>query len=219
MPYTSQEIGPNMGSCLYKLRVDGRGSVMAEPDTAVAVLGVTTENMQLEVAQRENAEKTSAVIQAIMQLGIPKEAIQTQAYLIQPQYDFVDGRRVFRGYLVVHNLRVTVKNVGQVGRVIDTAVRAGANTVNDVSFTVTEPAKYYAAALNAAIEDAVLKAAVIGSKLNVTVYRPPVQITEKTYQVSPPVQPLLMQAASPVTPIQPGQIEITALIEAIFAYR
>lgn len=202
----------------FELKVDGRGSVMAKPDTVVAVLGVITENMQLMTAQQENADKISSVIRAIVLTGVPTEAIQTQAYNIEPLYDYIEGKQVFRGYRVTHNLRITIRNVDIVGKVIDAAVYSGANTVSSISFTVSNPSIYYAEALNAAIDDAIAKAAAIGMKLKVNISRIPVKIIEETYQSTSPIQPFQMQTATAATPIQPGQIEIIALIKTVFIY-
>lgn len=217
-------VTPYLYPCLYnmrgmcKLEVGGSGKVMAKPDTATAVLGVITESMQLEAAQQENAAKMNSVIRALVQTGIPAEDIQTQAYNIEPMYDYIDGKQVFRGYRVTHTIKVTIKNVDMVGKVIDAAVNAGANTVSSINFTVSNQDIYYMKALNAAIDDALTKAADIGNKLNVQIHRTPVQIIEQTYQISPPVQPYQLQTAVPATPIQPGQIEVSALIKALFVY-
>lgn len=199
-----------------RLKVNGKGSIMAEPDKATVVLGVTTENIQLETAQKENAEKVSAVINTLIKLGVPNEAIQTQAYQILPQYDYVEGKQVFRDYRVIHNLKVDINNITMVGRITDAAVEAGANSVSGIDFTVSDPAKYYEEALNAAVSDAFAKAASIGMKLNVNMSPIPVQIIEEAPPSAAPYA--LMQATGPTTPIQPGRIEITALIEAIFFY-
>lgn len=201
-----------------RLKVEGKGIIVAEPDKVTAILGVLTENVQLETAQKENAETVSSVINSLIRLGVPKEAIQTQAYNIEPVYDYIDGKQVFREYRVVHNLKVDIKNVGMAGKIIDAAVEAGANTVSGISFTVSDPSIYYKEALNAAISDAIAKANVIGTKLKVNVSPIPVQIIEETYQQGTPYKPVFMQVSGQATPIQPGQIEITALIEAVFSY-
>lgn len=215
-PY-SAGIRPIAGLNSCRLRVGGKGSVSAEPDKATVILGVTTENTQLETAQRENADKIASVIAAIMKLGVPRESIQTQAYNIQPVYDYIEGKQVFRGYQVTHNLKVDITNIGMVGRVIDSAVAAGANYVSGVNFTVSDTAGYYKEALDAAISDAISKAETIGAKLNVYVYPIPIQIIEQGYQQSPPT-PYYVQATGQATPVEPGLIEITASIEAIFSY-
>lgn len=201
-----------------KLKVNGKGSIMAEPDEAVVVLGVTNENVQLELAQRENAEKVAAIISALVALGVPKNSIQTQTYQIQPQYDFVDGKQVFRGYSVIHFLKINVDDISAVGKITDAAVNAGANSVSSIEFIVSDPTVYYKEALSAALSDALSKAASIGMQLKVNVLQIPFQVTEESYQNGPPIPYTTMQAAGPTTPIQPGQIEITAFIEAMFYY-
>jgi uncharacterized protein YggE len=73
-------------------------------------------------------------------------------------------------------------------------------------------------ALNQALSDAVTKAAYIGTKMNVYVNPVPLKITEITSPVTAPVPYMSMQATGPVTPIQPGMIEIAAIVEVEFAY-
>lgn len=201
-----------------KLKVEGRGTIRVQPDTAVIIIGVSTEDVQLRTAQEENTRITTAVLNTLRNLGVPSRDITTQAYVIEPQYDFIDGRQVFRGYRVLHSLRITIRDINRIGEIIDSAVASGANIVNNISFTVSDPSLYYRQALNAAIDDAQAKAVVIGRKLNIAVSQVPVQITEEDYQYVTPIQPFLAQAAPMTTPIQAGQIEITARIEAVFAY-
>lgn len=199
------------------MRLDGKGSVFVQPDRASIVIGVYTENMQLNAAQSENAQKMANVIAAIMDLGIRREDIRTQTYQITPQYEFVDGEQVFRGYRVVNELNVEIENISNVGRIIDEAVRAGANTVGNISFHVSKMETHYETALNKAIENAIAKAGSVGRNINAYVNQIPVRIIEKTTGNAVPM-PFTMQAVSGTTPIQPGMAEITAYVEAIFAY-
>lgn len=203
-------------NCLMK--VGGKGIVKAEPDEASVVLGVVTENMQLENAQSENTQKMSNVIDSLTKLGIRREDIRTQSYQIQPQYDYINGEQVFRGYRVVHEVKVEISNINMVGVIIDEAVRAGANTVSDISFSVSNPQIYYEMALNQALSDAVAKAISIGTKMSVYVNPIPLKITEITAPGTAPIPYMLLQAAGATTPIQPGLIEITAILEVEFAY-
>ncbi len=200
------------------MRIDGKESVFAEPDRVSVILGVQTENMQLEAAQSENTQRITSVIAAIISLGVNRNDIRTQTYQIQPQYDYVNGEQVFRGYRVVHELKVEIDNARDVGKIIDVAVRAGANEVSNISFYVSKPQQYYEMALNMAIGNAISKAESIGRRINVYVNPTPIKITEKALQDITPLPYVSMQAASGTTPVQPGLIEITAQIESTFAY-
>lgn len=48
---------------------------------------MVTRSENVQDAQRKNAERTNQVIQALMQLGMPQENIQTAAFNIYPLYD------------------------------------------------------------------------------------------------------------------------------------
>ncbi|MCX7708797.1 MAG: SIMPL domain-containing protein [Clostridia bacterium] len=219
-PYTSNT---KTSSCAdlraCKLKVEGKGSIQAQPNMAIIVLGVITENRQLTQAQEENTSTVTAVLRTLREMGVPSEDIQTQSYTITPQYDFVEGKQVFRGYRVEHSLEITMREINKIGEVIDAAVQSGANQISSIRFSVSDPSGYYQRALNAAVEDALMKARTLGSKLNVAVSQIPVQIVEVGFESGPPIIPMVYQTAAPATPIQSGQIEIIARIEAVFAYR
>jgi len=184
-----------------QLRVEGNGSIKVRPDIAVVIMGVVTENKELNQAQEENTKRMTTVLRSLHENGIPSEDIQTQFYNIIPQYDFIEGKQVFRGYKVEHNLEVTIRDMSRIGKIIDDAVQNGINQVSSFRFSIGNPSVYYQQALNAAVDDALKKAGTLGSKTGV------------------PITPLMFQAAGAATPVQTGQIDISARIEAVFTYR
>lgn len=200
----------------FKMKVYGRGSVMVEPDIAIVTLGVFTEDMELQKAQDENTKTMNRIINTLKKMGIPSKDIQTESYTINPQYDYVNGNQVFKGYRVTHTIKVTIRDLNMVGEVIDNAVKQGANIVNNINFTVSEPFQYYKQALNKAINNSIDKAKTIGEELRVQVSTTPIQIIEKGIESS--IAPTLYKATDAVPPIQTGEIEIVANIEAIFTY-
>ena len=125
-------------------------------------MGVVTENVSLEAARRENALKTASVINTLANMGIEKKQISTGAFSIDPLYDFIDGRQTFRGYRVSNILTVTIKDIARAGEVIDKATFAGANRIDNISFTLSDQAYYYDQALKLAIEKALHKGTEIG---------------------------------------------------------
>lgn len=203
--------------CACELRVEGTGRVRVKPDIAVVELGAVTENRQLSAAQEENAVSMTVVIRTLNGMGVPPADIQTSSYSITPQYDYIEGRQVFRAYRVEHMLKVIIRDMARIGTIIDAAVQSGANQIGSITFTVDDPSPYYRQALDAAVDDAQAKAGTIAVKLNIRVIRVPVRIVETRYEQGTPI-PVVYQAAAPATPVQTGQIEITARIEAVFAY-
>lgn len=200
------------------IRVEGQGSVKVQPDIATVIVGVTTENEQLKAAQDENSLKINRILNALREMGISSNDIQTQTYFISPQYDYIDGKQVFRSYMVMHELKIIIRYMNRVGEVIDTAVRNGANQVSSISFAVEDTSVYYRQALAYAVDDVMAKARTLGQKLKIDISNVPVQIIEEGYQRGITAEPYLFQRSEAPTQIQTGQTEITARIDAMFSY-
>ncbi len=200
------------------IKVTGVGAVKAIPDTAIVNLGVVTENISLEAARRENAVKSTAVINALTNMGIETKQISTGAFSIDPLYDFIDGKQTFRGYRVTNLLTVTIKDIARAGEVIDRATFSGANRVDNISFILADQTLYYDKALNLAIENALHKGSEIGNALNVEIDETPYKIVEKSIG-APTYETSAMKLSAPGTPVMPGQIEITSTILVILGYK
>lgn len=202
----------------YKMNINGKGSVMVDPDIATVSLGVITENKELKAAQEENAIISTKVLNSLINSGIEEKDIKTETYTINPEYDYVEGKQVFRGYKVTHTFKVTIKNLKKIGEIIDSAVASGANVVNNINFTISNPSIYYRKALNLAIDDAVRKAESMESSLAIVINRIPISIIEEGQGYTPIAEKALYSAPAAATPIKEGQIEIIANIKAVFIY-
>lgn len=203
----------------YILELEGKGTVKVKPDIATVTLGVITENEELEVAKLENGRKVEKTLEALKEIGIDEDDLQTETFSIEPQYDYVDRKKIFRGYKVTNKLTITIRDLEQIGQIIDTAVDSGANIVENIKFSLSEPEIYYNESLNLAIMNAIEKAESIEDTLKVKVYKIPIKITEESYGYAYPVERTYMEAVDTTTIIESGQLEITARINAVFNYR
>jgi len=201
-----------------RFKIFGKGTVSVKPDAVEVVIGVITENALLEVAQEENAKATQQIINSIKRMEVLPKYIQTQNYNIRPNYDYIDGRQVFRGYEVNNYLKVLIRNINYVGEIIDTAVKNGSNTVSGISFIVSDQTRYYYEALRLAVEDAQNKASVMANKLKVKLNITPIQINEQDKGMIAPLTVMTLKSVSVATPIEAGENKITADIEAVFIY-
>lgn len=200
------------------IKVFGKGILSVKPDLAKLLIGVITENVQLEVAQQENALITQNVINSILEIGVFPENIQTQNYNIRTKYDYIDGKQVFRGYEVTNNLNILITNIKSAGEVIDAAVRNGANNIGDLNFLVSNEQRYYYEVLNRAVADAQNKAMVMGNKLGVRLNNIPIRIVELDRGNITPLPAMTLKSASGTTPIEAGENNIEANIEVVFEY-
>jgi uncharacterized protein YggE len=198
--------------------VTGEGTVAAAPNQATVELGAVTENPSLTIAQRENADTVAKIVDSLLKLGIPKENIQTVSYRIDTEYNFEDGKQTFRGYKVTHLLQIAIDKVERTGIVIDTAVNNGANSVSNIQFSMTHPEVYYNQALSLAIKNAEQKALTIAQTLGATLNRFPVRVQETTHLQEPTPYQATFAVKSAATPIQAGELKISASVKAEYYY-
>lgn len=202
------------------IRVMGEGRVSVQPNMAEVTLGASTEAMDLTEAQNSNSQIISQIKDAIRKLGVPEQQIQTVDYSIFPQYDFTEGKQIFRGYKVQHLLLISIDQIENTGMVIDTAVNNGANTVSGIQFTAKNSERYVQQALSLAIINAYQKAETIAGTINVKLLKTPIQIIENTRQQGEPIpfQTTAFLKSESATPIQPGTIEFKSYITAEYIY-
>jgi uncharacterized protein YggE len=209
---------PRLSQDQNVIKVTGEGMVSIQPDTALITLGVITESKQLGEAQKENSEAINNMIDSLLDLDIPRENIRTVDYRVDVQYDYVDGKQIFRGYRITHLLQVTNDQIDQTGQIVDTAISSGANSVSNIQFTVEQSEAFYLEALAIAIQTAHQKAATIAREIGVTLVSTPYQVQEVTQRETPTPYPAVLQATTEATSIEPGETTISALIKADFSY-
>jgi uncharacterized protein YggE len=200
----------------FLITVSGEGKVAVTPDRAIITLGVITERNTLSDAQKENSEKITSIVHSLIMSGVQRENIKTSEFRMEPQYDYVDGKQVFRGYKVTHLLQVTTDEVASSGKIVDTAVAQGANYVSNIQLTVSAPEVFYNQALSLALHNSLRKAETLAQTMGVALMEVPLEIQEVT---QPFPQPILYQTARETpTPIQPGEVTIVARLTAKYHY-
>ncbi|TYS83180.1 DUF541 domain-containing protein [Rossellomorea aquimaris] len=191
--------------------VTGEQTIDARPDMAVAQIGAVTSDKELTEAQRMNTEISSAILNSFKQNGIAEKDIQTSTYQIYPQYDYQDGKQLFKGYEVRQVFSVNIRNIEKIGEVIDDAVQSGANIIERVQFAIAELGIFYQQALTEAYADAFEKAQVLAASSGMTLSPAPLEINEDTsIPMIPGPGKAFVLAAESTAPVQPGEIGITA---------
>lgn len=209
------------GAPVKGITVVGTGRVTAKPDMATIRLGARTQAETAQQAQQANAEQMDAVVRSIKGLEIPDKDIQTSGISLHEIYGDeragTQGRIV--GYEASNVVTVHVKDLSKVGAVLDEAVRAGANVAGGIQFGLQDDSQQRKEALKMAIQGAQGKAEAIALAMDRTVTGVE-SVPEET--VSPPVPVYglreMAQAATPPTPIEPGELEIAANVRVVYGF-
>ncbi|MBA3670794.1 MAG: SIMPL domain-containing protein [Gemmatimonadaceae bacterium] len=138
------------------LSASGQGEGRITPDRVSVLINVQTRAATASSAGAENARRTTAVLDALGKLGLPKEQLGTQGYSVYPEmaYDKNGGTPRVASYVVNNTVRAESRRTEQAGAIVDAALGAGANVINSLSFYASS----IDAARRAAIGDAVTSA-------------------------------------------------------------
>ena len=206
------------------IQVNGKSTIKVKPNIAYINMAVETENKDAKLAQEANAKATNQVKTDIKtKYNITGTDISTRYYTVRPAYDYVEGKQIFKGYVVEHSLTITVRDLARVGEIVDTLVESGATSISNIQFEILDSDATYNLALQKAVENATSKATAIATTLGVKVAKP-ISITEQSGSVGIIEREtnLLKQDAvagsGGSTPIEQGEIEVTASILAVFQY-
>jgi uncharacterized protein len=203
----------------YLIEVLGNSEMAVSPDMGTINLGVMTEAQELLQAQQQNSLTINNVIQSLLSNGIPKEKMKTFDYRIDSEYDFVEGKQIFRGYKVTNLLQVTIDELSKIGKIVDEAVHHGANYIANVQFSLKNQDTQYQKVLSMAIKDAANKASEIANTLKVHLQPIPVLVIEDTRTENPlPSLGGTYVKGLSTTTFEPGQLKIKAKIIAHFRY-
>jgi uncharacterized protein YggE len=192
----------------------GHGMVFAVPDRAWISISAESRAPSPREAQRLNAEAMRPVQEKLRAAGIPAEAIRTTAYDVQYEWDFVNGKRVGRGYVARNSIEVRIDAIDRVGEYLEIAAASGATALGGVRFDLKDQAKLEREALRLAVLDARAKADAAAAGAGRSIDRI-LRVEEQGIEVPPMPIRLMRQAAQAgvadaTPPISTGQMEIRA---------
>ena len=136
--------------------VTGQGEVTAEPDLAHVVLGVEARRPALAEARTEVAAAVERLLALTKSLGIDPRLVNATRMQVQPEYRWneKDRQRVLLGYFVSRQVQVELRNLEQLGTLLERAVDAGANQVSDPVLDSTRRKDLERDAMTRAVQDA-----------------------------------------------------------------
>lgn len=205
------------------IEVNGIGMVQVTPDQARIDFAVETRAATAADATAENASRMDAVIRALRSLGTRDLTVETFGYGLRPEYGprtpDPEWRPEIVGYTAQNNIRVTLRDIQAVGRVMDTAVRSGANRVAGLAFQATDTEAARRDALAMAVAQARSQAQTMAAALGRTLGEP-LEVRGGADAPSPrmPQGAALMAMERAVdTPVEAGDLNVTASVFIRFA--
>lgn len=143
--------------------VSGSGEVSAQPDIARVTLGVEARKPTLTEARAEVSAAVERMLGLTRALKIDPKQVNATALQVQPEYRWndKDRKRVLLGYFVSRQVQVEVRDLDQLGPLLERAVDAGANQVGEPQLDSSRRKDLEREALAKAVKDAQANAEVL----------------------------------------------------------
>ncbi len=202
--------------------VRGTGSIPVDADRAIIVLSVITTAKDAGTAASQNADKMNKVQDAVIAAGGSRDSISTENYTIFQEYDYVKDRRVAGDYRVSNEIKIYLKDKKLASTIIDAAIKAGANSLSSLTFSVSNPELAIKQARTAAVQNAQEAAKLIagttGSELGKVLKIEEVKDSYNAPLAKTYGNAMFESAAAgdSNTPVQSGKVNFTVTVDATF---
>lgn len=204
-----------------EVTIEGRGEVRAAPDMATINSGVTTQGATAREALDANTAAMAELIDTLKEAGIEARDIQTSGFSVNPNYVYSDDRDEngyslpprINGYQVSNSVTVVIRDLEDLGNILDQSVTVGANTVNGVSFSVADPSDLLDEARKAAFADARRKAELYVGVAGATLGDLE-SISERADYGAPQPYPMYAMAerAASAVPVEAGELTFSVTV-------
>jgi len=200
--------------------VTGAGEVSAAPDLARVVLGIEARKPALAEARAEVTASVDRVLALTRSLRIDPKLVNATRLQVSPLYTWDEKARkqFMQGYLVSRQVEVELRDLDQLGTLIEKAVDAGVNQAGDPQLDSSRRKQLEREAMTKAVQDARLNAETLATAagarlgavrtLNGQANAMPVPMYRRGPQVT-----MASDAAAAET-YQPGDMKFSASVSA-----
>jgi uncharacterized protein YggE len=212
------------------ITVVGRGEVKVKPDVATTTVGVEALGPTVDAAMEDAQARMTSILDALKKLGIAEKDIQTSNFSINFERQPTEPKPAAQStpgafeppagfYRVSNMVQVTIRDLTKVSDVIDTAVKAGANNVWGISFSLDDTDALEAQAREAAVADAKSRAEALAGLTGVKVG----SVMAISEVIGSQPVPMFASADRAMgmggggTPAEPGEVTFSTQIQVIYA--
>lgn len=210
-----------------KLIAKGEASIFKPSDNMEISLGIITSAEVSSIALNENNQRMHQVVANLQSIGLDESDYQTGRFTIRPIYqkppknsEEQDYTKISR-YEVVNMVQVKTQKINLVDRIIDSAVQAGANQIDQVNFNLVNPQAYRAEAIQEAAKNAFEDASALAKSVGVKIKRV-LSLSLDNWQHYPAPRLLAKSAefsgsnGQSTDVFEPGRTEIHAVVNVIY---
>jgi len=199
------------------VEVSGTAQVTVLPDIASFSIQVSEKAETTSEAQQKANQKMNTLLATLREANIQDRDLQTTMINLRPNYDYIDNKQVLAGQVASQSVSVTVRDLNNVGSLIDSLGQVSGITLNSISFDKEDKSQAKSEARDLALANALAKAEQYASQVSMKTTTP---ITISEYSVaSNPYNPRMMSMAAAsydmATEISAGTLMITSTVSLV----
>jgi uncharacterized protein YggE len=197
------------------ISLTGTGTVTAPADTAQISTGVISEADTARQALDKNTAAMAKVVAELKGQGIESKDIQTTNFSVRPRFQrSKDGKAPkIIGYRVTNSVTIKVRDLKQLGAILDKVVTQGSNQIGGITFSLNDPTKLEDEARKRAMQDGIRKAKLYADAAGASLGK--VVTIQEGFVASPP-RPMaaraMLEAKAADVPIEPGEQTLRAQV-------
>lgn len=199
--------------------VTGEGSVTLAPDTATITLGVTERAPEASEAMTAVTGAVARIVAELDSLGIAARDRQTSRFYLRPVFGDQEPLRESGPAVVAYeggnSVTVQVRDLTQVGAVLDGVLSVGANDFQGIAFELRDDTAALAEARKRAVADAMLRAETLADAANLNL-GPVVRITEASRGPRPAQMEMAQMRSDMGAAIESGEITVRSDVTMVF---
>lgn len=209
-----QEVRRNISSTV---RVHGQATLSVEPDQVQFDIGVVTQASTAKAAADQNASQSNILMREL-KAALPSATIKGLNFSVNPNYEYPrEGTPTISGYTANNTVRLLLSDISRLQTVIDVAIKAGANSINRLTFSLGNEDSVRAQALAKAAHQAEASAEALASSLQLQLGRLLTIEEGQPVIVSPPRQITFEKLQSTaLAPVAPGTIDVHADVDLTY---
>lgn len=217
-PIAAQDHAPSL-PMPATLTLTASADVARAPDQVRLTAGVLSTAATAAEAMATNAARMTAVLAALKAAGIAGKDVQTTGLSLSPQYRYQPEQApILTGYQARNAISIRTTKLADAGRLVDAAIKAGANEVQGPEFGLVNADSALDEARTAAVARGRARAELYARAAGLRVKRI-TSINEGSAGPDPGPRPMLraaMAESADAPPVQPGEISLSVQLTMSF---
>ena len=182
-------ITTNISAQSSSVTVEGNAEINVVPDQASLNLSVELDGRNLSAITKRVAETTNDFLALTDELNIKRNDVMTSGVNINPRYRYENktGRRIFDGYNISRSIQVDLKNIDQLGSIIERSSAQGINNIAAPIFRFSQEDQIIQSLHTLAVQDAIKRAEALVDPLNASLGKALKIDASSIQSISPPM--------------------------------